>query len=93
MPEKSSFSEGGATYDLGDVTVYIQHFFERFRAIEAQLALISEKLGVPYQGPSDGVPSEVVELVRAGKRLEAATRYRELTGASLDEAREAISRL
>jgi hypothetical protein len=93
MPEKSSFTEGGAVYDLGDITVYIQKFFERFRAIEAQLAVISEKLGIPYENPADSVPQEVVELVQAGKRLEAATRYRRLTNASFDEAREVISRL
>ena len=93
MPEKSSFREGGAVYDLGDITVYIQKFFERFRAIEAQLAVISEKLGIPYETPGDSVPQEVVELVQAGKRLEAATRYRQLTNASFDEAREVISRL
>jgi hypothetical protein len=93
MPEKTSFREGGAVYDLGDVTVYIQKFFERFRAIEAQLALISEKLGIPYENPADSVPQEVVELVHAGKRVEAATRYRQLTNASFDEAREVISRL
>lgn len=93
MPEKSSFGEGGAVYSPGDVTVYIQEFFDRFRAIEAQLALISEKLGIPYESPADSAPREVVELVHAGKRIEAVTRYRQLTNASLDEAREVISRL
>jgi hypothetical protein len=93
LSEKSSFGEGGAVYSLGDVTVYIQEFFERFRAIEAQLAVISEKLGIPYQAPSDSVPQEVVELVHAGKRTEAVARYRQLTNASFNEAREVISRL
>ena len=93
MPQKSSFGEGGAVYDLGDLTVYVQEFFERFRAIESQLALISEKLGIPYANPADSVPPEVVELVHAGKRVEAVTRYRQLTNASFDEARTVISRL
>ena len=83
----------GAVYDLGDVTVYIQHFFELFCAIEAQLALISQKLEIPYQNPADSVPAEVMELVQAGRRLEAVGRYRELTGASFEETREVISRL
>jgi hypothetical protein len=93
MSEKSSFSQGGGVYSQGDVTVYIQKFFERLRAIEDQLAVISEKLGVPYQRPAESVPPEVVELVNAGKRMEAVTLYRQLTDAGFDEAREVISRL
>jgi ribosomal protein L7/L12 len=41
----------------------------------------------------DAVDPEVMELVQAGRHLEAVGRYRELTGASLEEAREVISRL
>lgn len=40
-----------------------------------------------------GVPDEIAELVRAGKTVEAIRRYRELNGATLDEARAAIARL
>jgi hypothetical protein len=40
-----------------------------------------------------GVPDEIVELVRAGKTVEAIRRYRALNGATLDEARAAIARL
>ena len=40
-----------------------------------------------------GVPDEIVELVRAGKTVEAIRRYRDLNGATLDEARAAIARL
>ena len=42
---------------------------------------------------SGGVPEEIVELVRAGKTLQAIKRYRALNGATLDEARAAIARL
>ena len=93
MPEKSSFSDGGPVYDLGDVTVYIQHFLERFRAIEAQLAAISQKLEIPYETPAESVPPEVMELVQTGRRLEAVAANPELTGASFDQARGVISRL
>jgi hypothetical protein len=41
----------------------------------------------------DGVPPEIAELVRAGKTLQAIKRYRELNGATLDEARAAIAKL
>jgi ribosomal protein L7/L12 len=64
---------------------------ERLRAIEAQLAVLSEKAGVPYEAPSTGVPQEVVELVQAGKKLDAIKKYRELTGAGGDEAREIVA--
>lgn len=73
-----------------------QHFAaisKRFDAIEQQIAALSEKLGVPYSPPTADVPAEVVELVHAGKAMEAIKKYRELTGASGDEAREAISRI
>jgi ribosomal protein L7/L12 len=66
---------------------------ESFQAIEAQLALISEKLGLPYDKPGDGVPGEVVELARAGKRLEAVKLYRTLTGAGLIEAQDVVAKL
>ena len=73
------------------IGVQFDRIGERLRAIEAQLALLSEKAGVPYESPSAGVPGEVVELVRAGKTLEAIKRYRELTGAGSDEAREVVT--
>jgi hypothetical protein len=40
-----------------------------------------------------GIPDEIVELARAGKTLQAIKRYRELNGATLDEARAAIAKL
>jgi hypothetical protein len=41
----------------------------------------------------EGVPPEILELVRAGKTLQAIKRYRALNGATLDEARAAIAKL
>jgi ribosomal protein L7/L12 len=64
---------------------------ERLRAIEAQLALLSEKAGVPYETPGSDVPEDVVELAKEGKTLEAIKRYRELTGAGGNEAREVVA--
>jgi len=40
----------------------------------------------------DPTLSEVAALFRAGKRVQATMRYREITGAGLKEAREAIDR-
>ena len=82
-----------AVYSDLQVTSYIQEFFERFQRIEAQLGLVSEKLGIAFELPSDGLPAEVVELARSGDRLGAVKRYRELTNASFEDARNAVSKL
>ena len=75
-----------------EAMVGIQHdrIGQRLRAIEAQLALLSEQAGIPYENPSDGVPADVAELARAGKTLEAIRRYRQLTGAGSEEARQVV---
>ncbi len=72
----------------------------RFGAIEAQLALISEHLGLecpPFPGatgPTDGgVPAEVLELARGGKEMQAISRLRQLTGLSLVEAKRVVDGL
>jgi len=63
---------------------YIEH-------MEAQLVVLSEKAGVPYEPYAPTVPADVAELARAGKTLDAIKRYRELTGASMDEAKAVIA--
>jgi ribosomal protein L7/L12 len=73
------------------IGVQFERINERFRAIEAQLSLLSEKTGVPYTNPSADVPAEVVELARTGDTLKAVKLYRELTGAGSDEAREIVA--
>jgi hypothetical protein len=40
-----------------------------------------------------GVPDSIIQLVQAGKQLEAIKQYRALNGATLDEARAAIAQL
>ena len=74
---------------------FIPEMFERvnkrLRAIEEQLALISQHAGLPYTLPGEGVPQEVKALAAAGQKLEAIKKYRELTGASFDEANEIVS--
>jgi ribosomal protein L7/L12 len=79
-----------ASYDAEELNRRFAAIAERMGAIEAQLAILSEKAGVPYEPPSANAPPEVVELVRAGRVLDAITRYRELTGASLEEARAMV---
>jgi ribosomal protein L7/L12 len=81
------------TYNDYQLSAFVDQFFQRFQRIEAQLILLSEKLGVPFDDPSAAVPSEVVELARAGDRVGALRRYRELTGAGPDEARDVLRQI
>jgi ribosomal protein L7/L12 len=80
-------------YNDYQLSAHVETIFRRLQAIEAQLALLSEKAGVPYENAASGVPPEVVELAHAGDRVGAIKRYRELTNASADEAKEVISGL
>jgi ribosomal protein L7/L12 len=64
---------------------------ERLRAIEAQLAVLSEEAGIEYHSPSEDVPEDVVELAKAGKELEAMKRYREITGVDSTEAQKVVA--
>jgi hypothetical protein len=66
---------------------------DRLRAAEAQLSVLSAKTGVPYISPSAEAPPEVVELTRAGKRLDAMRKYRELTHSTVDEAQAVIDKI
>jgi len=81
---------------------------QRFGAIEEQLKLISQHLGVdcpPFAGAAgaagDGdagaaggtVPTEVLELAQAGKEIQAISRLRQLTGMSLVEAKRSVDGL
>jgi ribosomal protein L7/L12 len=66
---------------------------ERMQAIEAQLAILSEKAGVPYERPGDEIPADVVALVQGGDQLGAIKKYREITGATLMEAQQVIDKI
>ena len=80
---------------------------QRLAAIEHQLRLVSDRLGIPCPpfpsefgpppgfggSPFGGLPPDVVELARSGNALAAIKRYREITGASLAEAKDAIDRI
>ena len=64
----------------------------RIRRLEAQVALLSEKLGVPFEeiGAGSGIPQEVVDLAQSGNKIQAIKRYRELTGVGLAEAKDVV---
>ena len=65
---------------------------KRLRAIEDQLAILSQAAGVPYAPPGSELPPSVRELVLAGKTIQAIQELRQLTGLSLSEAKAAVDR-
>ncbi len=79
-----------AAYQAGDLQQIFQRINDRIRAIEEHLVVLSEKAGVAYSLPSEGLPKEVIELARAGKTLEAIKLYRELTNADFETAKAAV---
>jgi ribosomal protein L7/L12 len=81
------------TLDWSDLQPRFKAISERMEIIEKQVALISERLGIPFEPMSTGVPVDVISLANEGKTLEAIKLYRELTGASLDEARGIVAGL
>jgi ribosomal protein L7/L12 len=82
-----------SAYNELQLSSFVDQIFERLRAIEKQLAILSEKAGVPYEAVSREMPEEVVQLVESGDRIGALRKYRELTGAEMDAAQEAISKI
>jgi ribosomal protein L7/L12 len=82
-----------SAYNELQLSSFVDQIFERLRAIEAQLAVLSGKAGVPYEVASQSAPAEVVELVGGGDRMGVIRKYRELTGAGMEEAQEAIAKL
>lgn len=56
--------------------------------LNTKIDLVMAQLGVVVPEP-DGI-SEVDALIRANRKIEAIKRYRELTGAELREAKEAV---
>ncbi|GGP39753.1 hypothetical protein [Streptomyces calvus] len=57
---------------------------------ERKLDLVLAHLGLREETPGH---DEVVALVREGRKVQAVKRYREITGADLLEAKEAVDRL
>jgi ribosomal protein L7/L12 len=80
-------------YNEMQLSSFVDQIFERLRALEAQMARVSEAAGVPHEAPEAGVPQEVIDLVLAGDRMGAIRKYRELTGFGVDQAKEAIAKI
>jgi hypothetical protein len=63
---------------------------ERIERMEEQVRLLSAAAGIPF---AEGVPREVVALVRRDQRIKAALKLTEMTGLEFDEARRVVNRL
>lgn len=60
--------------------------------IDRKLTMLTEHFNLKWD-PTVGVPEEVLAQVRAGKKVEAIRRYRELTGKSLKDSHELIDEI
>ena len=72
------------------------HF--RLRQLEEQVERLSSQAGIPWSSAmtpetAGGVDPEVAALAQSGNKIGAIKRYRELTGASLAEAKQAVDSL
>lgn len=67
----------------------------RLEAIEWNIARLLTQAGLAWEQPPapEGPDAEIVALVQAGNKLEAIKRYRELTGADLATAKQAVEQL
>jgi hypothetical protein len=63
---------------------------QAIRLHREDLVHLGERVGYRYAPTNSGVPPDVKDLVRAGRTLEALSRYREVTGASLEQAKAVV---
>lgn len=64
---------------------------ERIKELEENLKLVYRKLDMAYPESSDPINSpQVQNALRTGNKIEAIKLYRELTGAGLAEAKDAV---
>jgi ribosomal protein L7/L12 len=65
----------------------------RIRALESKLEEIGDEPTASRTAREDDPAVEVQELIASGRPMSAMRRYREITGASESEARDAIEQL
>jgi ribosomal protein L7/L12 len=78
-------------YSTATLQAHFEQINKRLAALEEAVTVVAKTVGVhiALALPED-VPAEVIELARGGDQLGAIKRYRELTGASLDQARDVV---
>ena len=60
------------------------------RRLERKIDLILKHLGI---APNQGVDEKIMELIKAGEKIQAIKLYREQTGAGLKEAKDYVESL
>ncbi len=60
--------------------------------LDRKLTMLTEHFKLKWD-PTVGVPDEVLTKIRAGSKVEAIKRYRELTGKGLKESHELIEEI
>jgi ribosomal protein L7/L12 len=73
-----------------DINAAMQGLAKRLDYIEEHLVHMGAAVGYRYAPMNSELPPEIKELVRAGKTLDALKRYREVTGASLEQAKAVV---
>jgi ribosomal protein L7/L12 len=76
---------------MSDLQPSFQKLNERLDYIEQHLVAMGAAVGYRYAPFDSGMPPEVEALARAGKTIEALKLYRELTGASFEQAKAAVT--
>jgi len=71
--------------------------YARLAALETQVAFLFQQMNLAPPGAGGGrpggPPQEIVDLVRAGNKIEAIKLHRQLYGSSLVDAKNAIESL
>jgi hypothetical protein len=75
-----------------DLLPRLEGLVERLDYIESYLVELGPLVGRQYAPFSSGMPPEVAALARAGKTLDAIRLYRQLTNASLEQAKVAVQK-
>jgi ribosomal protein L7/L12 len=70
---------------------------QRLQELETQVMILSAAAGLPYmpapQANIPQIPQEIIDLAHSGRKIEAIKQYRALTGASLEDAKNAVELL
>ncbi|MEU8968446.1 ribosomal protein L7/L12 [Streptomyces monashensis] len=66
---------------------------KRLVRIERRLALVADRLGVEQSDEERAQRERIQALLREGKQVAAIKAYREMTGADLKEAKDAVDRM
>jgi ribosomal protein L7/L12 len=78
---------------MSDLRPSFQKLNERLDYMEQHMVAMGAAVGYRYAPFESGMPPEVEQLARDGKTIEALKLYRELTGASFDQAKAAVTAL